>query len=548
MTAETETRRAGPWIHALLAAHGVDTVFGIPGVHTIPLYDGLAESGLRHVTPRHEQGAGFMADGYARQTGRPGVCFAISGPGVTNIATAMAQAYADSVPMLVISSVNARGQLGHGRGHLHEMPDQRGLMEKVSAFSHTLQRLADLPEVLARAFAVFDGERPRPVHVEIPRDLWSESPPEGPASAPVRDAAQVPAGWLLDRAAETLERARRPVILAGGGARSAAEAIRALAERLDAPVVMTTNGRGILPADHPLAVPVSPSLAPVRKLMADSDAGLAVGTELGPTDYDMYETGMPVWPRPLVRIEIDARQMVTNAVPDVRLPGHAAEVAAELAERLEAGPLVDRTGGEGATRATMARVAAVDGLDPRMTGGLAVLELLREVAGGVPIVGDSTHPVYAGNLAYGAEAPGLWFNSATGFGTLGYALPAAIGAALGRGGPALCLAGDGGLHYTLGELASLAGSGAPVVVLAWNNACYGEIRDAMLAAGVTPEGVSLATPDFVALASSYGIAGHRARDGESLRAAVEAALASGKPALVEIDEVAMLGAMAAEGR
>ena len=190
MTA-TLDRRAGPWIHALLRAYGVDTVFGIPGVHTIPLYEGLAESGLAHVTPRHEQGAGFMADGYARQTGKPGVCFVITGPGVTNIATAMAQAHAESLPMLVISSVNRRRHLGLGQGQLHELPDQRAVMQEVSAFSHTLHSLADLPKVLARAFAIFGGARPRPVHVEIPLDLWDEAPPAGEISAPAPRAVPV---------------------------------------------------------------------------------------------------------------------------------------------------------------------------------------------------------------------------------------------------------------------------------------------------------------------------------------------------------------------
>jgi acetolactate synthase-1/2/3 large subunit len=155
----------------LLEAYGVDTVFGIPGVHTIELYRALAGSGLRHVTPRHEQGAGFMADGYARASRRPGVCFIITGPGMTNIATAMGQAYGDSVPMLVISSVNRREHLRLGHGRLHELPDQRALVAGVSAFSHTLTRPDELPEVLARAFTVFACARPRPVHIEIPLDV-----------------------------------------------------------------------------------------------------------------------------------------------------------------------------------------------------------------------------------------------------------------------------------------------------------------------------------------------------------------------------------------
>ena len=158
----------------LLANYGVDTVFGIPGVHTLELYRGLPGSNIRHVLTRHEQGAGFMADGYARVTGKPGVCFVISGPGVTNIATPIGQAYADSIPMLVISSVNERKSLGKGWGSLHETQDQRAITAPITAFSALALHTDDLPELIARAFAVFNSERPRPVHISIPLDVMSD--------------------------------------------------------------------------------------------------------------------------------------------------------------------------------------------------------------------------------------------------------------------------------------------------------------------------------------------------------------------------------------
>ncbi|WP_244447184.1 thiamine pyrophosphate-binding protein, partial [Hoeflea sp. BAL378] len=161
----------GEALVTLLEQAGVDTVFGIPGVHTIELYRGLAASSIRHVTPRHEQGAGFMADGYARVTGRPGVCFVITGPGLTNTLTAMAQARADSIPMLVISGVNATATLGKGLGHLHELPDQAGLAATVALWSHTLTDPAQLSAVLEQAFRVMTGGRPGPVHIEIPTNV-----------------------------------------------------------------------------------------------------------------------------------------------------------------------------------------------------------------------------------------------------------------------------------------------------------------------------------------------------------------------------------------
>ena len=185
----------------ILENYGVELVFGIPGVHTVELYRGLPQTAIRHITPRHEQGAGFMADGYARVTGKPGVCFIITGPGMTNITTAMGQAMQDSVPMLVISSVNRTYQLGMGEGHLHELPNQHNLVAGVCRFSHTLLRAEDLPRVLARAFAVFESARPGPVHIEIPIDVitadgdaidaqpWPRPSAPGPASGAIAEAA-----------------------------------------------------------------------------------------------------------------------------------------------------------------------------------------------------------------------------------------------------------------------------------------------------------------------------------------------------------------------
>ncbi len=252
----------GEALIALLEAHGVDIVFGIPGVHTVELYRGLAGSRIRHVTPRHEQGAGFMADGYARASGKPGVAFVITGPGLTNTITAMGQARADSVPMLVISGVNATATLGRGLGYLHELPDQQGMMAKVAAFSERITDPTRLPAVLARAFDLFRSARPGPVHIEIPLDVMG-LPTE--AMKPVRSEARpsTPDAVAVSRAVALLDNARRPLILAGGGARNAEAALRLLAERLDAPVVQTANARGLMHG-HALAVPASPSLKAVR--------------------------------------------------------------------------------------------------------------------------------------------------------------------------------------------------------------------------------------------------------------------------------------------
>jgi acetolactate synthase-1/2/3 large subunit len=237
----------GEALIGFLEQYGIDTIFGIPGVHTVELYRGLGNSKIRHITPRHEQGAGFMADGYARASGRPAACFIITGPGLTNIATALGQAYGDSIPMLVISSVNRRDELALGEGRLHELPSQRNLMAGLTAFSHTLMRADELPQVLARAFTVFRSARPRPVHIEIPLDVITATADDLRAKIlsdlgrPSPDPARIAA------AAALLRSAKRPLVVLGGGAQDAAGEARSLVERLGAPTLMTVNAKGILP-------------------------------------------------------------------------------------------------------------------------------------------------------------------------------------------------------------------------------------------------------------------------------------------------------------
>ena len=303
----------------LLEDYGVEQVFGIPGVHTVELYRGLARSSINHVTPRHEQGAGFMADGYARTSGKPGVCFIITGPGMTNITTAMGQAYADSIPMLVISSVQSRSQLGGGRGKLHELPNQGALVAGVAAFSHTLMSAAELPAVLARAFALFQAGRPRPVHIEIPLDVLVEDADALLSSQPVSIARAGAAPSAVARMSELLANAKRPLILAGGGAIDAAAELTELAELLDAPVALTINAKGLLPSTHPLLIGSTQSLVATRELVADADVVLAIGTELAETDYDVTFAGGFEIPGKLLRIDIDADQTVRNYPPHVAL-------------------------------------------------------------------------------------------------------------------------------------------------------------------------------------------------------------------------------------
>ncbi len=456
-----------------LEARGVSVVFGIPGVHTVDMYRGLSGSKIRHVTARHEQGCGFMADGYARVSGKPGVAFVITGPGLTNILTAMAQARADSIPMLVISGVNRRAVQGLGLGFLHELPGQMALVSTLCP-SRQITEPAEVGPALDWAFALLTSGRPGPVHLEVPTDVMpmpcaALSPP-----APVAPRI-VPPQLVLDDAAKRLNIAKRVVILAGGGARGCNTVLRALAEKLDAPVVQTVNARGMLHG-HPLCVPVSPCVDAARDLVAAADLVLAVGTEFGPTEYDMYAVApYPELPS-MIRIDIDAKQLARREA-GLRLLGDASATMAALL------PLVQARQGDGAARAAATRVtarASMADLSATYPGMLDMVETIRSALPGALIVGDSTQPVYAGNLYYDHDRPSGWFNAATGYGALGFGPGAAVGAALAApGSKVVCLLGDGGLQFSPGELRTAVDERLPITFLVWNNAAYREIADAM---------------------------------------------------------------------
>ncbi|MDB5551661.1 MAG: hypothetical protein JWL86_1645 [Rhizobium sp.] len=519
----------GMYLTKLLEAYGVDTVFGIPGVHTVELYRGLARSSIRHITPRHEQGAGFMADGYARVSGKPGVCFIITGPGMTNIVTAMGQAYGDSIPMLVISTVNSHGRMGSGEGWLHELPNQQALVSQVSAFSYTVNRPEELAPALARAFAVFDSARPRPVHIELPINVMlADAGHLSVAENPARVALPVPSMEELGKAAALLNVAKAPVILVGGGAKWAAKEIAELAEKLDAPVAMTTNGRGILPPGHSLGVSISASFKATRELIESSDVVLAIGTELGPTDYDMYEDGFFEIPGKLIRIDIDPTQVMRTWLPEIGMVGDACASAALLLD------LVDRTGRRGEARAADTREKGeTRDLTEQMRGDLHILDMVRDTLPGVIFAGDSTQLVYAGNLGFSSAGPAQYFNSATGYGTLGYGLPAGIGAKVAAPDtPVVILAGDGGVQFAIAELASAKEARLPVIMLLFDNKGYGEIKSYMVSKNIPPLGVDLYTPDFIGIGRAYGWHAEMVDDLDGLRAALLEANERGEPSMI----------------
>jgi thiamine pyrophosphate-dependent acetolactate synthase large subunit-like protein len=516
----------GRAVISLLEAYGVDTVFGMPGVHTLELYKGLAASRIRHVLVRHEQGAGFMADGYARATGRPGVCVVITGPGVTNAATAMGEAYSDSIPMLVLSSVNATADLGMGRGRLHEITSQQAVTAPLTAFSRTALAAGEVPELLARAFAAFSSARPRPVHISLPLDVLVE-PADFTLEARTPPALPSPAADAIDTAAGLLRGARRPVIIAGGGCIAGAEALRRFAEKAVAPVIVTNAAKGVIPDSHPLCLGARLPLAPVQELLASADLVIAVGSELAETDS--WVDRLPL-DGDLIRIDIDAVTAQRDYPATVALVADAGRTLTALEAAVDgiSSAITD-------AELDAVRKRCADGMSSLSRTHMKVLDGLR---GALPedaiVITDMTQIAYTGNVHYPCNMPRSWFHP-NGYGTLGYALPAAIGARLGAPQRAVAvLVGDGGLLFTIQELATAAELGLPLVIVLWNNDGLGQIRDDMIAKGIPEVGVSPRNPDYQLLARAFGCHAVRPDSLDAFTEAVTKALSAHVPTLIEV--------------
>ncbi len=525
----------GERLAQLLEAYGIEVISGIPGTHTIELYRGLPQTRLRHITPRHEQGAGFLADGYARVTGKPAACITVSGPGALNIATAMGQALADSVPMLVISADNKTYHKGLAEGRLHEFPDLQKVMAQCSRWSHTLARADELPRVMARVFAIFNSERPGPVHLTIPLDVITADASHISPEAWALPLPPAPHPDVIEQAAKLLNRAQHPVIALGGGAADAAGLVLTLAETLDAPVTMTHNAKGILPSDHVLHVGGSPSLKEIQKLYKDADVVIAIGTELGETDYDFFFLERTSMAESLIRIDIDPGQFSRNEKPALSILGDTALSLKALLPLLN-----DNQNRQGATRTSKVRDAITADFNQDYQ---AFFRSLQETLPDLILIGDSTQPAYFAAWQYDAPGPRCFAGAATGFGTLGYALPAAFGAKLGQPSrPVVALIGDGGLQFTINELSTAVEAKIPVAIVVWNNECYGQIAQNFRDSGMEPIACHIHTPDFVTIARGYGCHALRVNDHEQLRAALREAQSRDVPTLIEVPQERFLHA------
>jgi 5-guanidino-2-oxopentanoate decarboxylase len=522
----TTNQTSGQAVISLLEAYGVDTVFGMPGVHTLELYKGLAASRIRHILVRHEQGAGFMADGYARASGRPGVCVLITGPGVTNAATAMGEAYSDSVPMLVLSSVNATADLGMGRGRLHEITSQQAVTAPLTAFSGVALNAGEVPELLARAFSVFSSTRPRPVHVALPLDVLMQ-PAEFAIEARPLPSPGAPSAGAIGTAAGLLEKARRPVIIAGGGSIGCAGVLAQFARKLGAPVILSNAAKGVMADDHPLCLGATLSLPPVQALLASSDLVVAVGTELAETDS--WVDRLPI-AGDLIRIDIDAMTAQRDYAASAVLLGDAGLALEALEETVGA-----VAGAIAESELVAVRKSCAQSMSSLSRTHMKVLDAMR---GALPddaiVVTDMTQIAYTGNTYYPCAVPRSWFHP-NGFGTLGYALPAAIGARLGAPERAVvALVGDGGLLFTVQELATAAELGMPLVIILWNNDGLGQIRDGMVERGMPEVGVNPRNPDYQLLARAFGCHAVRPDSLEAFADAVSKAVGADRPTLIEV--------------
>jgi thiamine pyrophosphate-dependent acetolactate synthase large subunit-like protein len=526
--ATNEAIRVGEAVAADLRALGVEVVFGIPGVHTIELYRGLERAGLRAVTPRHEQGAGFMADGYARVTGRPGVCVLITGPGVTNALTPIAQAYHDSVPLLVVASTTARADLGRGRGPLHDLPDQAALVRSLATSSETVLDPADVGGALRRAWAAMATGRPRPAHVAIPVDVLAEAA-DGGAAAPVPPPVALGApAEHVERAAALLADAGSAAIVLGGGAVDAGPAAIALAERLGAPVALTGNATGTVPVSHPLCLGPTLPFAATQALLRDAEVVLLAGTEL--SEVDLMYTGRPLsFAGRVIRVDVDAGQIDAGVPADVGLVGDAAVALGALVEAMGPGSPAPGT----ADRVRRAR-AAIEWTELSRSHLPWIAALDAALPADRIVALDSTQLAYTAQHALPVERPRSWL-APYGLGTLGPALPMAIGAKVAAPErPVLTIAGDGGVLFTIAELGTAADLGLPLPVVVWDNAGYGEIRDSFDRAGAPRLGTEVTAHDLLGVAAGFGCATASAASPDELGLAVRAALGAERPTVIRV--------------
>jgi acetolactate synthase-1/2/3 large subunit len=519
-----------------LINNGVDTLFGLPGAQLYALFDALQQRRheIRTVGARHEQACGYMAFGYARCSGRPGVYAVVPGPGVLNTTAALATAFACNAPVLCLTGQVPSAFIGRGRGHLHELPDQLATLRSLSKWAARIERPADAPAVINEAFRQMLSGRPGPVAVEMPWDVMAATGLIAPlAAAPLPPPPEVAAAEVA-RAAELLLSSERIMIMTGSGAQHASAAVCALAEELTAAVAAFRGGRGVLSEDHELGV----SAYAAFQLWPQTELLIGIGTRLE-LPY-MRWTGMmtlidrPPAPPHLIRIDIDASEM-RRLVPHVGIVADAdagcrALLAAVHGRRRKSS--ARQSWRQHITRAKATARAAIEKVQPQ----LAYLDVIRQL---LPrdafFVGELSQVGFTSYFGYPVLAPRTYVSE--GYqGTLGFGFPTALGVKIAypdRG--VVSVIGDGGFLFAVEELATAVQERIGVVTLLFNNESFGNVlRDQRTQFQNRINGALLANPDFMLLAQAFGVQAHRVTSPEELRPVLRQALAAAGPVLIEI--------------
>jgi 5-guanidino-2-oxopentanoate decarboxylase len=528
MSSFEASRPLGVQISHMLKDRGVDVIFGIPGVHNQEMYRGIQEAGITHVLARHEQGAGFMADGYARASGRPGVAYVITGPGVCNIMTPMGQAYSDSVPLLVMSSCldNTTGKTGQ----LHQMLDQETAAGTVCDWSQTAPNAGAAYQLVERALDEFEMARPRPKHIQVPIAMLEADADAAPA--PNMPATRIRTS-LPDVAAvaSLLNVAQRPLFILGGGAQSTLW--RDLLAHLGAACFTTYAGRGQVGMTYPLSFGSALARPTSADVIAKADLVIAVGTELAEVDLWRDTLGNTA---PLVRVDIDPASLSDRHRAQVKLLADATSFSAALFKACE-----DQKPATGWTvdEVTAARAHWRAETDAERPGIVPICDALQQVVpSNAMIYSDMTQFAYVAKEVWDMAQPAHWHHP-YGFGTLGYALPAGIGGAVAaRMGqtekPTMVIVGDYGFHYTMQELGVAVELGLPIAIILWDNGKLKEIEDSMVNAQIAPNAVVARNPDFCKLAEAFGANSAAPQTLEDLQTAVRRAFDANGPTLIYV--------------
>ena len=511
-------------VEALLQ-QGVDTVFGIPGVQLDPLFAALhdARNRIRVVHTRHEQGAGYMALGYAMATGRPATAIVVPGPGVLNASSALATAYAQNAPVFCLAGQVPSHHIGRGTGQLHEIPDQLGILRSLTRWAGRIESPGQASSVVAEAFGHLSAGRKGPVAVEVPMDVLrqtaktSHHAPERPPEAQLPDPRQTEA------AARILGAAKKPLIFAGGGAIETGEKLSALAEALQAPIVFSRNGLGIIDSRHPLVVP--PPLG--HRLWKTADVVFGIGTRLAPM--------LPHWglddELQIIRLDIDPEEIGRIAPPAVSMECDAMCGLTALLDLLPGHNRhrADRTEELTAMKAEIQ--VEFDKLEPQMS-------IVRALRRGLPddgiFVEDLTQVGYVARFTLPVYFPRTYLNP--GYqGTLGYAVPTALGAKVGHPDKkVLAISGDGGFMFNVQELATAVQHGIDIVVVVFNDGAYGNVKRFQHMYFEGKEiAVNLENPDFMKLADSFGLEGRRVDNPDELERAITRGFETAGSTLIE---------------